>query len=87
VVSFVAAGAARHPGLRSGQVLGAGQFVAGIIDHVVAGQLGRSIGAHLPDLYRQDDDHEQEEKLHPQRGQHAAVGKKTVRCLAGQTRC
>jgi len=52
---FLSAGAASASRLSAAQIRGAGQFIAAVINHVVARQSGRDVGPHLLDLHMDHD--------------------------------
>jgi hypothetical protein len=54
MVSFVSSSAAGGSCLSAAEILGARKFVAGVVDHVVAGELGRHIRTKLSKLHRND---------------------------------
>ena len=62
-MSFLAAGTAVHAGLRSAQVFGAREFVAGVVDHFIRTHLRRRVGAKAIDLPRENGNHKQQERL------------------------
>ena len=84
VTCFLASGAARSPGLRSTQVFGARQFVAGIVNHFIGFQLRRRVGSKLVDLLRKNDHHKQQERLQQPRSEDAHVRENSVRGFASQ---
>jgi hypothetical protein len=86
VMRFVTTGAAGGSGLGAAQVFSARKFVAGVIDHFIRLHLGRSIGAKLGNLFRDNDQDKQHERFQQQRSQKACVGENTVRGFAGQAR-
>ena len=55
---FPAPGTAGGAGLRPADILGARQFVAGIVDHFIGNQLRRGVGPHAGNLPRQNHDDE-----------------------------
>jgi hypothetical protein len=61
VMGFLSAGAAGCAGLSAAQILGAGEFVARVVDDFVGLQAGRGVGAEAGDLARNNDDYEKQE--------------------------
>jgi hypothetical protein len=84
VMRFLTAGAACDSGLGAAEVFGAGQFVAGVIDHFIGPHFWCGVRAELGDLLRDYDEDEQHEGFEQQGGQHAGVRENTVRSFAGQ---
>lgn len=54
MVGFLSSGAARGSGLSATEILGAREFVAAVIDNVVAVRFGGDVGTELRQLYRHD---------------------------------
>lgn len=81
---FLASGAAGDAGLRATKVLGAGQFVAGVVDHFIGFQFRRRVGTQLINLPRKHDNDEEQEGLQQERGKHSAVREDAVWSFPGQ---
>jgi hypothetical protein len=84
MVSFVSAGLATRSGLRATEIFGAGKFIAGVVDDVVAGQPGRDVRAQLVELHRHNDRGKDQESLDQPTRDHAAIRKHAVRNLASK---
>ncbi len=81
---FLTARAAGYAGLRTAEVFGPRQFIAGVINHFIRLQLRWRVGAELVNLSRKNDDDKQQERLQQPRSQHAPVGKNAVRSFSRQ---
>jgi hypothetical protein len=66
MVSFLAASAAIHAGLRSTQVFGAREFVAGVVDHFIRTHLRCGVGTEAIYLPRKNGNHKQQKRLQQQ---------------------
>jgi hypothetical protein len=55
VVGLPATGFARSPGFSTAKVLGAWEFIAAVINHVVARDRGRYVRPQFVDLYLDED--------------------------------
>jgi len=84
MLSFVSSRRPASSSLRAGQIFGAGKFVAGVVDDVVAGQPGRDVGPQLRQLYGHNDGGEDQESFGQPAGNHAAVRKHAVGRFTGQ---
>jgi len=63
MMRFLASRASGDTRLRATKIFGAGQFIAGIIDHFIGFQLRRRVGAQLVNLPRKHDEDEEQESL------------------------
>ena len=63
MVRFVAAAAAGGSGFSAAQILGAGQLLAAVIDHIVTRKSGRDEGTQLGDLHLDRDRRENQKGL------------------------
>jgi hypothetical protein len=86
VVGFAASGVAGAAGLSATEVLGAGQFVARVVNDFVRAQLRRGVGAKTSDFSRENAHQDQQKGLQHECRSHAAVGKSSVRGFAGEAR-
>jgi hypothetical protein len=86
MMRFMTTGAAGGSCLGAAEVFGAGQFVAGVIDHFIRLHLGWSVGAKLCNLLRDYDQDEQYERFQQQRSQHTWVRENAMRGFASQAR-
>jgi hypothetical protein len=87
MMSFIAPGASGLSRLRSAEIFRAWQFIAGVVDHVVALRQWRGIGTHLGNFERQNDDDKDRKRFGRQGHQHVSVGRLSNRGLACQAGC
>jgi hypothetical protein len=74
MVSFVSASAARGCGLSSTQIFGARQFIAGIINHIMARKPGSDKRTHLGEFHLHHNRNEDQKRLQDIGGDHDAIG-------------
>ena len=86
VMRFLAAGVAGRARLGAAEVLGARQFIAGVIEHLIGTHLRRGVGTEAVNLPRKNYQDEQYEQLHEERHDHAPIRHESVRSLTGQPR-
>jgi hypothetical protein len=72
--------------VRSAEIFGARQFVAGVVDHFVGLQPGSGVGAKAVDLAGKKQGRDQQQKLQEQRRGEAAIGKLSVSGFTGEAR-
>jgi hypothetical protein len=82
MVRFISASFARVPSFSAANILGAWEFVAAVIDHVVAGESGRNVRSQLLDLYLDEDRREDQERLQHVRRDHDPQRDQAKRGLA-----
>jgi hypothetical protein len=70
----------------SAKVFGAGQLVAGVVDHLIGFQLRRRVWTELVDLARYHDDHKKQKQLQQDRGDHSAVRENADGSFSSQAR-
>jgi len=85
MVCFVTAGFADDSSLSATEILGAGKFVAAVINHVVAGYPGRDVGAQLLNLYLHNDRDKDQKSFQKIGRDHHAQGNQSERGLTRQT--
>ena len=81
---FLASSASSDARLRATKILGARQFVAGVVDHFIGFQLRRRIGTQLINLPRKHDNDEEQEGLQQERSKHSAVRENAVGGFPGE---
>ncbi len=81
---FLASGAAGRAGLGAAEVFGAGQFVAGVIDHFVGTHFRCSIRTKVVNLVRKNYENEEHEELQRERLQHAPIRHERVGSFSGE---
>ena len=63
MMSLLAASAAGDAGLRAAEIVGARQFVAGVVDHFIRANLRRGVGTETVNLPWKNHHHEQQESF------------------------
>jgi hypothetical protein len=82
VVRFIASSHTGPAGFRASQILGAREFVAAVINHVVTGECGHNHGPQFVDFYLHENCGEDQEGLHDVGGDHDAKRNETERSFS-----